>query len=287
MIPAYADVLSFKTDKTFYGKASTIVFSGTVEEDDYRELVTIVIADPAGKFAQLIQVFPDVDNKFQKSVDVSKLYTTAGIYNATAFITNKTDGISIDFDIEKQRPVTTLPELESEHTQGENDVVDTQNTQNIETNGDKTIQEKIKERIEAAKKLKELQTNPIQTIENTSNQTTNSTVTNSASDNEFDTRNNSTVNSLENVAKFDSNLLYVIAGLGSAGAAGAVGYSIKNKPGHKKYYSPYFMPEKTTITKQTVPSEDDYALMILKNRLAKGEITISEFDELKKALKEP
>lgn len=288
MVPAYADILSLKTDKTFYGKASTIVFSGTVEEDDYGELVTIVIDDPSGEFAQLIQVFPDVDNKFQKSVAVSKLYTTAGIYNATAFITNKTNGISVDFDIEKQRPITTLPELESEYTQGENDAADTQDTKNIETNDDKTIQEKIKERIESAKKLKELQTNPIQTIENTSNQTTNSTVTtNSVSDNESDTKNNSAINSLENVAKFDSNLLYVIAGLGSAGATGAVVYGIKNKSGHRKHHSPYFTSEKTTITKQAVPSEDDYALMIIKNRLAKGEITIDEFNELKKALKEP
>lgn len=32
------------------------------------------------------------------------------------------------------------------------------------------------------------------------------------------------------------------------------------------------------------PSEDDYSLMILKNRLAKGEITIDEFNNLKKIL---
>jgi|SRR5579885_96060 len=34
------------------------------------------------------------------------------------------------------------------------------------------------------------------------------------------------------------------------------------------------------------PSEEDYSLMILKNRLAKGEITVKEFDELKKKLSE-
>jgi len=33
--------------------------------------------------------------------------------------------------------------------------------------------------------------------------------------------------------------------------------------------------------------EEDYSLMILKNRLAKGEITIEEFNRLKDALKEP
>ena len=34
------------------------------------------------------------------------------------------------------------------------------------------------------------------------------------------------------------------------------------------------------------PSEEDYSLMILKNRLAKGEITVKEFDELKQKLSE-
>lgn len=34
------------------------------------------------------------------------------------------------------------------------------------------------------------------------------------------------------------------------------------------------------------PDEEDYSLMILKNRLAKGEITVKEFDELKQKLAE-
>src|SRR5690348_2577442 len=34
------------------------------------------------------------------------------------------------------------------------------------------------------------------------------------------------------------------------------------------------------------PSEDDYSLMILKNRLAKGEITVEEFNSLKQILAE-
>lgn len=34
------------------------------------------------------------------------------------------------------------------------------------------------------------------------------------------------------------------------------------------------------------PSEEDYSIMILKNRLAKGEITVKEFDELKQKLSE-
>ena len=294
IIPAYADVLTFKTDKTFYGKTSTIVFSGTVEKDDFGELVTIVVEDPGGKFVKLLQAYPDVDNKFQKSIDVSKFYTDAGIYNATAFVTNKTNGIVIDFDIEKQRPVITPPPTQStpEPKQEEpTPVSDTQTNQNSDSGEDtKTIQEKIKERIEAAKKLKESQATN-KTNENIVDKTTD---TNTPVTNNTVSVNNSNTGEIksdlaqETKTGFDSNLLYVIIGLGGAGVAGAVVYSVKNKP-KPKDYSSYFAPiEKTEASqKPDAQSEDDYALMILKNRLAKGEITIEEFNELKKALKEP
>ena len=294
IIPAYADVLTFKTDKTFYGKTSTIVFSGTVEKDDFGDLVTIVIEDPGGKFVKLLQAYPDADDKFQKSIDVSKFYTDAGIYNATAFVTNKTNGVVIDFDVEKQRPVITPPTTPpvSEPKQEENNPVpDVQQGQTSDSSeGTKTIQEKIKERIEAAKKLKESQT-ANKTNENVVDKTTD---TNTPVKNNTVPVNNSNTGEIksdisqETKTGFDSNLLYVIIGLGGASAAGAVVYSMKNKS-KPKDYSSYFSPvEKTEASQKTdVQSEDDYALMILKNRLAKGEITIEEFNELKKALKEP
>lgn len=292
IIPAYADVLTFKTDKTFYGKTSTIVFSGSVEQDDFGQLVTIIIEDPNGNFVKLLQAYPDADDKFQKSMDVSKFYTDAGTYNATAFLTNKTNGVIIDFDIEKQRPVTTAPVTQPapEPKQEENKPVsNTQTTQNSDSSdGTKTIQEKIKERIEAAKKLKESQT---QVNENVNNKTTNDitpVTNNTAPVDNSDAGKTKSDTSTEIKTGLDSNLLYVIIGLGGVGAAGAVVYSVKNKPKHKDYSS-YFAPvEKTeTVQKPDAQPDDEYALMILKNRLAKGEITIDEFNELKKALKEP
>jgi len=292
MIPAYADVFTFKTDKTFYGKTSTILFSGTVEKDDFGDLVTIVIEDPGGQFVKLLQAYPDADDKFQKSIDVSKFYTDAGIYNATAFVTNKTNGVVIDFDIEKQRPVITPPTTPpmSEPKQEENTpVTDTPTSQNSDSSeGTKTIQEKIKERIDAAKKLKESQT---KINENVVDKTTNANTPVTNNTMPVDNSNTGKTKSdteQETKTGLDSNLLYVIIGLGGAGAAGVVVYSVKNKP-KPKDYSSYFAPaEKTeTAQKPDTQSEDDYALMILKNRLAKGEITIEEFNELKKALKEP
>lgn len=292
IIPAYADVLTFKTDKMFYGKTSTIIFSGSVEPDDSGQLVTIIIEDPNGNFVKLLQAYPDSDDKFQKSMDVSKFYTDAGTYNATAFLINKTNGMVIDFDIEKQRPITTPPVTPpaSEPVQEDTEPVsDTQTNQNSDSSSDtKTIQEKIKERIDAARKLKESQ---IQVNENANNKTADDVVpvTNNTLpiDNSDDGKTKSDTPT-ETKIGFDSSLLYVIIGIGGAGAAGAVVYNMKNKPKHKDYSS-YFMPvEKTeTVQKPDAQPDDEYALMILKNRLAKGEITIDEFNELKKALKEP
>lgn len=291
VMPAYADVLTFKTDKTFYGKTSTIEFSGTVEEDDYGELVTIIIENPVGEFVKLVSVFPDADNKFQDSLKIEEWYDGAGIYNATAFIVNKTNGIVIDFDIEKQRPVIVQepkPEPEQESTPTPTPIAD----QESETQeGEKSIQEKIKERIEAVKKQKEALKNQTTVTSDVVNQTSNSptiqndTITSSDPDK---TENKSNTSGLEIVQSDSNSMLYVVIGIGSAGAVGAVVYGMKNKTRHKADYSSYFKTtEPESVQKPATKSEDDYALMILKNRLAKGEITVDEFNELKKALKEP
>ena len=52
------------------------------------------------------------------------------------------------------------------------------------------------------------------------------------------------------------------------------------------------LPEKRENPKETISSktggsaDEDYNILVLKNRLAKGEITIDEFRALKKALKQ-
>ncbi len=44
--------------------------------------------------------------------------------------------------------------------------------------------------------------------------------------------------------------------------------------------------KETNSSKSTEISDEDYNILVLKNRLAKGEITIDEFRALKKALKQ-
>ena len=62
---AYSEVTSIQTDKSFYPRGESIVFSGMVEEQE-SGLVTIVIHDSNGDFVKLVQVFPDLfTNQFQ------------------------------------------------------------------------------------------------------------------------------------------------------------------------------------------------------------------------------
>jgi len=82
--------------------------------------------------------------------------------------------------------------------------------------------------------------------------------------------------------------LYPLIALAGAGVIVAVLYVKKNK---LWFNSDFKSTNRRDDSMKPVEKEDDtvedYSLMILKNRLAKGEITIEEFNRLKDALKEP
>ena len=96
-IPAYAEVETIKTDRLFYSVGDKILFSGTVDEED-SGLVTIVIRDSNDKFVLLTQAFINSDNTFERSVDTNEKFSVHGIYNATAFLVNMTEGSLTRFD---------------------------------------------------------------------------------------------------------------------------------------------------------------------------------------------
>ncbi len=105
-IPAYAEVQSIKTDKIFYTVGDEIVFSGTVG-DDSSGLVTIVIRDSKDKFVLLTQALIQPDNTFERSVSTNDKFTNHGIYNSTAFLVNFTEGSLTRFDFSMDgSPVT-------------------------------------------------------------------------------------------------------------------------------------------------------------------------------------
>jgi len=79
--------------------------------------------------------------------------------------------------------------------------------------------------------------------------------------------------------------------LAGAGVIVTVLYVKKNKlwfnPDLKSMKKPDVSDSVKSIEKEDDFIEEDYSVMILKNRLAKGEITIEEYNRLKDALKEP
>lgn len=301
IMPAYADIMSFKTDKTFYKKGDKITFSGTVQDEDVGEFVTITVDDPAGNFVTLRQGFVTVDKTFTITIDTAE-FLSHGVYNATGFVVNKTNSVwkTFDFSVDgspvihptpqpapMQEPTPTQQPSQQNPSQGQQSASTSQpNEEETKTdNEEKTIQEKIKERIEAAKKQREAQTNPplqTESDETAVNQTTN--VEFMPADDTKITDNDPT-SRVSTAIDLGSNLLYLVLGLGGAGATAGVVYGIKNKKRHSGGNKPVVKIREPS-EKSPMPSEDDYALMILKNRLAKGEITIDEYNALKEALRE-
>ena len=307
IMPAYADIKSFKTDKTFYKKGDKIIFSGTTEEEDVGEFVTVIIDDPAGNFVTLGSGYVTIDKNFTVTIDtnakkIKEKFASQGVYNATGFVENKTNSVwkTFDFSLDgspvihpaiqptpitqpTQQPAPTPQPTSPPQTQPPSQ--SNEENQN-ESDNELTIQEKIKERIEAAQKQKEAQANPPPQTESgsTVDQTTTGEST-TTSDDATMAGDKPGTTGISTAIDLGSNILYIAIGLGGAGAVAGVVYGIKNKNRHDRDDKPVVKIREPSV--KSAPSEDDYALMILKNRLAKGEITIDEYNALKDALREP
>jgi hypothetical protein len=95
---AFAEVISLKTNNELFFKGDQIEFSGIVEEDS-TGLVTIVIRDHDEKFVLLTQAMINHNNTFEKSIKVENKFTESTTYSATGFILNMTKGITANFDV--------------------------------------------------------------------------------------------------------------------------------------------------------------------------------------------
>ena len=98
IMPAYAEVTSLNIDKINHILGDEIAFSGTVEEGS-SGLVSIVIRYHTNEFVLLTQALIKQDNTFQKSIDINQKFTKFGLYSATAFIFNMTTGERVTFEL--------------------------------------------------------------------------------------------------------------------------------------------------------------------------------------------
>jgi len=112
VVPAYAAVTSFHTDRTFYVKGDQISISGIVDAES-TGLVSIVFRDSNNKFVLLTQAIIQPDNTFMKNISTELKFTDHGIYNATAFIFNLTKGktVSFDFSMDGSIPIPSITKI--------------------------------------------------------------------------------------------------------------------------------------------------------------------------------
>ncbi len=114
IIPAYADVVSFSTNKASYYKGEVITFKGKVEEG--ANTITIFITNPENK-KSMISNFSNSNGDFQMVLGTEsdigkKVFTLNGIYNASAFLSatqTENEGKLISFNFSLSSPPTPPP----------------------------------------------------------------------------------------------------------------------------------------------------------------------------------
>jgi len=96
--PAFGEVISIQTNSESFYKGEQIKFSGTVEKGSIG-LVTIVIRDLNETFVMLSQASINPDDSFEQTIKISDKFSKHGIYNATGFILNMTKGATTNFGV--------------------------------------------------------------------------------------------------------------------------------------------------------------------------------------------
>ena len=96
--PVFAEVTSLQINSDSFFNKDQIQFSGTVEKES-NGLVTIVIRDFNDEFIMLAQAQINPDYSFKKIIEMKDRFSEPGVYNATGFILNMTKGVMINFEI--------------------------------------------------------------------------------------------------------------------------------------------------------------------------------------------
>ncbi|MGB6784812.1 MAG: SHOCT domain-containing protein [Nitrosotalea sp.] len=251
--PVYAEVTSLHTDRTLYAIDMNMYFTGTVNQTG-SQIVNLEIHDPHGKLVLITGNASESDGNFQITVntDDPNQFSLEGTYNATAFVNDESEGKTVLFDFSPNgSPIVSMMPVTQNNTQlSQNTNKSNTSLQNSNQRHESVLHEDI-------------------TIDDTLTLTTvNSTYADSEqSSNGYDFK----------------NILYPAMIICGAGIVGFILY--RKKMGAKSGMTTSHESSSTLL--DVDETQEDYALVILKNRLAKGEITIEEFKVLKDALSEP
>ena len=98
IVPVFAEVSSLDTDSDLFFKNENVKFTGVVEKGT-TGLVTIVIRDINDEFILLTQASINPDNTFEKTVFIDDSFSESGVYRATGFILTLANGVTTEFQI--------------------------------------------------------------------------------------------------------------------------------------------------------------------------------------------
>ncbi|MDE1762695.1 MAG: hypothetical protein KGH88_00415 [Thaumarchaeota archaeon] len=242
-----------QSDRALYSVDMNVYFTGTVDSTDSQKLVNLLIQDPNGKIVLMTGRFAAQNDTFQIIVntnDPSQFYLK-GTYKAVAFVDNESSGKTISFDFSPDgSPVI-------HQTNGSSAANQTAESKNA--SGGNTLQPP---NLNHTAQLHENTT--IVGMVNTSKIA--KSESNHVQPNGYDL----------------GNILYPSMAACGAGIVGFIVYlrmqRSKTKSGQSK---------KSVSLNPAADEKEDYALTVLKNRLAKGEMTLDEFKATKDALSEP
>jgi hypothetical protein len=155
------------------------------------------------------------------------------------------------------------------------------NTGTTQTTDVQAIYDEIQKRVENAKRLQQLMQEKPKKISLNENVNLGDSIGNVSTSNAGATSENKLLS-----VDFN-NILYPLIALAGVGVIVAVLYVKKNKLWFNSDFKSTNIHDDSMKPVEKDDVIEDYSLMILKNRLAKGDITIEEFNRLKDALKEP
>ena len=265
-IPAFAEVIKLDTTSNSFFKDEKITFSGTVEKGT-TGLVSIVIRDIDDRFVLLTQAIINSDNSFEKTISIEESFSDDGRYNATGFILTLAKGVTTQFEV-------SLDTIRSELSVQDNRTIEIQENTQTQQSISEPVFEPIREPEPVFEPIREPEPEPSREIKEVQTQVQN------LIDNEIIPEAEA-LSTIETTSTPSNNsetaqIFLAIAGLGIL--FGAV-YGIKRKvdDNSKQIYINRDILKKKIIQ----PIRGSNPQTILQTRLAKGEITLQEYDILK------
>lgn len=270
IMPSHAEVLFLTTNKPSYISGDKITFYGNVDSSDLKKTVNLVVQDPHGKLILITGNMSDSNNAFEIMINTSDhdQFHLPGMYRAVAFVNRESTGRTASFAFS--------PDGSS--------IVKTQPQDNSSLRiSNETINSGVSQSVESANLTRGQKNNSVSSYPAGHNITLNEGIV--IEDQTLNITKNNTGPKLlgmtPNGLDFKTVLYLCMV------AAGVVILAVIFHYRGRKLRQSGIKSDSTKNSSPENGEKDDYAMMILKNRLAKGEIDLEEFRAIKDALGEP